>query len=100
MNEQNTKTLYDRYPEIFRQKDLPITQSCMASSVVITASIGQVTSADDGGGRVQNKETGEDTDTVRLALHTPVSAIKLMGSSVKNEAICDQTSAGSIIMIS
>ena len=30
MNEQNTKTLYDRYPEIFRQKDLPITQSCMA----------------------------------------------------------------------
>ncbi len=29
MNEQNTKMLYEKYPEIFRQKDLPISQSCM-----------------------------------------------------------------------
>lgn len=30
MNEQNTKMLYEKYPEIFRQKDLSISQSCMA----------------------------------------------------------------------
>ena len=33
MNDENTKRLYQKYPKIFVEKDLPMTQSCMAFGV-------------------------------------------------------------------